>query len=316
MSLTQEVLNLAKQFTENFRYVTIDPKKLKEVAQVIKQNLPPEKSWGSPKIPMPYSAVSEKPSIILYELIANSINYAYWYGKADIRPNGSDANKMYKTLTETFNVITPPIGTLTDVYCRSIINEFICRLSLERFPMMNERAANLSELKSSLYAIYATFSNEQPCGARIFCEDMGKSIDQGTATLDGWMAKLIGIFPGYGNDMFLKRASLFFMMLYRKMGWFKEDMKNLHIPADYQIPKILRYLGVIKYGPQLADDVRDGVLIPAGSRQEIEIRAATIVAAQKISEEANITTVQIDDYLWLNRKMTTDPFHLTYTTDY
>jgi hypothetical protein len=58
------------------------------------------------------------------------------------------------------------------------------------------------------------------------------------------------------------------------------------------------------------------VLIPAGSLEEIEIRASTIVAAQKIAEEANITTTQVDDYLWLNRKMTNDPFHLTYTTDY
>lgn len=318
-NIIKDVIKLAEQFTANPQYVFIDEKRLGEVAEMIKDIIP-AKSWGGPKIPIPVNAVSETPSIVLYELIANSINYAYWYGRSDIRPNGSDANKMHKTLDLVFGSVTPPMVALTDEYCKAIINEFIQRLTMERFPMLQQRVVHLKELVEEVeeswtpYDVYLVKPGR--CKALLFSIAMARDIDAKAESLTWWMEELIKTFPGYASDMFLKRASLFFMMLHRRGGWFKSEIKDLHIPADYQIPKILRYLNVLKYSLGLSCDISAGDLIPAGSLAECEIRASTIVAAQKIAELVGVTAVQIDDYLWLNRKMTSDPFHLTITTDY
>ena len=59
---------------------------------------------------------------------------------------------------------------------------------------------------------------------------------------------MIKLFQGFSSDVFLKRTSLFFMQLYRKFGWYKDDlMQTLFVPADYQIPKILRHFECIEY---------------------------------------------------------------------
>jgi len=117
-------------------------------------------------------------------------------------------------------------------------------------------------------------------------------------------------------DIFLKRASLFFMMLHRSMGWFKNDIHKLPIPSDYQIPKMLEWLGCIRYYGSLKNDIKEGKLIPEGSLMECEIRAASIIACKKIADRAGCSPNDVDNYLWLNRKDCNNPFHLTITTNY
>ena len=57
-------------------------------------------------------------------------------------------------------------------------------------------------------------------------------------------------------------------------------------------------------------------LIPKGSLQEIEIRAATVLTAKKISEYSGWNIADIDTILFSQRKLIDIPFHLTVTTDY
>ena len=123
-------------------------------------------------------------------------------------------------------------------------------------------------------------------------------------------------FPGYASDMFLKRASLFFLQLNRKFGWYSETIKDLHIPADYQVPKMLRHFGVLEYNTFLSTQIQTYSLIPSGSLMECEIRAATIIASKRLAELTGWITPEIDTWFWTKRKECDDPFHLTITTDY
>ena len=123
-------------------------------------------------------------------------------------------------------------------------------------------------------------------------------------------------FPGYGKDLFLKRAFLFIIQMYRRLGLFKDEIHKIPVPADYQIPKMLRMLGCIKYNYPLDLMVADGRLISEGSLLECEIRAATIVVCKKIADLAGCSCADVDTYLFANRKTCRDPFHLTVTTNY
>lgn len=74
--------------------------------------------------------------------------------------------------------------------------------------------------------------------------------------------------------------------------------------ADYRVPQALRHLGILKLVPDLATAVDDGEELARESDGEIEIRAATIqavermcLAASKCGKKAEIW--QIDWYLWL-----------------
>ena len=137
-----------------------------------------------------------------------------------------------------------------------------------------------------------------------------------TEDVEMWLKIVVESFPGLAQDMFLKRASLFFMMLFRRMVWFKHSIHKLPIPADYQIPKILESEGCIQYSSKLKNDITEGKLIPKGSLMECEIRAASIIACQQISQGCNVTMCAVDDYIWMHRKEYDMPFHLTITTDY
>jgi hypothetical protein len=54
------------------------------------------------------------------------------------------------------------------------------------------------------------------------------------------------------------------------------------VRADYRVPQILREKGVLQYAPGLAARVDGLEEIPAGSEAEVEVRAATVVAVERL----------------------------------
>ena len=106
---------------------------------------------------------------------------------------------------------------------------------------------------------------------------------------------------------FWKRAQIFVADLYQAFagkdwGAFR-DVERLTAFADYKLPQVLRQLGVIAYHPDLARRVDQMELLPAGSEEEVEIRATTIWAVEALREafqEAGIAAIsmQVDQWLW------------------
>jgi len=314
-TILESVRDLVGQFISDSKFVFIDNEKIGEVAKDIKnwKDKIVDPLWGFPKCIKdndPYKI--EK--LVLYELIANSINYCYWYGRSDIRPNGASATKMYELLDASFReVLKDEIEALSHpgVYLdlQSIKNliakDFAKRLVIERFPMLGQRAAHLKEIKNlnfdkTFLPLIERYKNGKGCGE-----------------VEEWIEILVQNIPGFAADPFLKRAILFVMQLYRGTGFFgEEQIKKLPVPADYQIPKMLRYLGCIQYETSLLRSVMKGDLIPEGSQMECEIRAATIVVCSMIAEEAKCTCEVVDTYLWSKRNECKEPFHLTVTANY
>lgn len=278
--------NVTKDIMSRAIYVSLGD--MKKVSECIKEQ-EEEKPWGPPEV---FDKRDNKIHFtVQYELLASSINYQYWYGMADLRPNDAGATKMYKLLDESYRAIRRRD-------CETIANAFIRRLVLNRFPMLEMRIKHIQEVIRGDVSSLIT-----------------KSIENG-ASLSQCLESLLINCPGFADDILLKRASLFFMMLYRRLGLFASEINDLPIPADYQVPKMLEGLGCLQYAPELKDKIEKQEIIPSGSRMECEVRAGAIMACKRISELSGKNSSVVDNWLWLKRKEITTPFHLTITTHY
>lgn len=96
------------------------------------------------------------------------------------------------------------------------------------------------------------------------------------------------------------------------------NMETLTAFADYKLPQILREFGVLHYSPELAADVNTRTIIPAGSPQEVEIRAGTIQASELLAERLGMPAFQVDWLLWNQAQAMKmqHPYHLTRTIYY
>ncbi|OGG30697.1 hypothetical protein A2973_01525 [Candidatus Gottesmanbacteria bacterium RIFCSPLOWO2_01_FULL_49_10] len=98
-----------------------------------------------------------------------------------------------------------------------------------------------------------------------------------------------------------------------------QNLSALTAFADYKLPQLLRRLGAIHYTKPLERRVDSMKLIPQGSREEVEIRAATIWAAELVAQNLGIPAVVVDNALWLHATTTPQsakPYHRTLTTCY
>ncbi|WVZ66540.1 hypothetical protein U9M48_015744 [Paspalum notatum var. saurae] len=122
-------------------------------------------------------------------------------------------------------------------------------------------------------------------------------------------------FPGFrdhslykGHQVFLyKRAQIFVADLWgafkgQSYGQF-DDINSITIFADYIVPAVLRELGILKYGSNLSCSIDSNSEIVPGSEEEVEIRACSIYAVEKmrdlISKKFGKQLLSIDIDLWL-----------------
>jgi len=298
MSLIKDTWKIVEEFVEDPKYVTIISENFDSIAEEIKKSLKDEPCFfGEPQIPLPDDAFKLVQRIIVYDLITSSINYQYWYGKYDVRPNEACALQMDNLLTESFNEY--------DCYEFPvvIIDSFASKLILNRFPNLEKRITHLKELSGGSLDSY-------------IYQMAIAIIENKELNIDYWLSELIKRFPGFAGDLFLKRAFLFFIQLYRRMGWFGDEIRKVPVPMDYQLPKMLRWMDCISYGAELDDHVKNQKLIPENSLMECELRANCMWICRELAKKAECTMADIDTYLWENRKSCKDPFHLTITTNY
>ncbi|KAH9663915.1 Queuosine salvage protein [Citrus sinensis] len=92
-----------------------------------------------------------------------------------------------------------------------------------------------------------------------------------------------------GHQVFLyKRAQIFVADLW---GAFKGqgygefyDIGSITMFADYVVPAVLEQLGVLKYSSRLANIIETNNEISSGSEEEVELRACSVYAVEKMRE--------------------------------
>ncbi|MDW7981629.1 MAG: queuosine salvage family protein [Thermomicrobium sp.] len=109
----------------------------------------------------------------------------------------------------------------------------------------------------------------------------------------------------------------------RDLGHFR-DLDTLTAFADYKLPQVLRAYGALRYHPDLATRIDRREELPAGSPEELEIRAATICAVDELVARLHTAgrpaaAWQVDWALWqLGQALPPDapPYHRTRTRFY
>ena len=135
MNLVDSVYEISESFMETEDFVSMDDYKIEEIAAaMIKQGKP---SFHLPDVKNTFNGV-------LQELVAASVNYCYWYGKHDIRPNGSSSTMMYELLQNAFFNYKYDLQKYG--WFEECINQFIELLAIRRFPLIEERDRHIRQL--------------------------------------------------------------------------------------------------------------------------------------------------------------------------
>ncbi|KAJ9177358.1 hypothetical protein P3X46_012585 [Hevea brasiliensis] len=130
------------------------------------------------------------------------------------------------------------------------------------------------------------------------------------------VATVTSLFPGFrdhsvykGHQVFLyKRAQIFAADLFgafkgRGYGEFT-DIGSITIFADYIVPAVLQQLGVLKYSSTLVRMIESDNEILSGSEEEVELRACSIYAVEKmrdllrVKSGKQVLSIELDLWLW------------------
>lgn len=103
-----------------------------------------------------------------------------------------------------------------------------------------------------------------------------------------------------------------------------DDLDRLTAFADYKVPQVLRRLGILVYAAALAAKVDARLLLPPGSAEEVEIRAATIWGCELLRRALHqrgrpLRAFEVDWALWMAGQSLppdTRPYHRTLTGFY
>jgi hypothetical protein len=102
---------------------------------------------------------------------------------------------------------------------------------------------------------------------------------------------------------FYKRAQLTAADLATAGAACFQDLDRLTIFADNLVPHVLRVDGLLEYDPHLIARIEREELIPAGSPEEVEIRACALHAVELLAGQLrqrgrSVTAMQLDYLLW------------------
>ena len=289
-SILDRTLEFAKNISENSTHVKINPQHLNSfVFDVSAENSIYAMLHGT-EIKTCYESFE---TICLKKLLDTSIQFCFWFYGSSIRPfecNSSMVSKIVDEGFETFNAFYN--NQALRIAMKSKLRE-------SRFTLLNERCDIWGELRNKRGSV----------------EEFIQLVSQ--KKVEPALDYLVSSFNCFASDLFLKKAMLFFCELERVGAIEFEDSNKILIPADYQIPKVLEGLGILKYSDELKNSIENDIILPAVSKYEVEIRANTIIAIEQLKHLTGLSTSELDGYLF---SIKNDPkfnkHHLTITTNY
>ena len=174
----------------------------------------------------------------------------------------------------------------------------------EKVPLADERARIVREMATTV------------------CQKFGGSVVSIVKSADRSAVKLLSIltssFPNWQDHSvfkgrqihFYKRAQILIGDIYAKfdgkdLGQF-EDIEELTMFPDYRVPQILNHHGILVYSGELQGKIDGKVTLQSGSEEEVEIRAHSVVAVEKMKlilnagreESKKVKSIEVDWFLW------------------
>ncbi|KAJ3673058.1 hypothetical protein LUZ60_006432 [Juncus effusus] len=271
-------------------HVKVDSQEIENVVDSIKGNIP-KVEWDFEKI----HYFDNGPLTVQYIFVLDALNFCFWPDKELHYDNF--ALGLKEALENDKNAL--------DADRLQCINgpELRAMLKWPRpLPSEEERVRLLHEVG---FELERSFEGK--------AANLVKSCNNSASTL---VTLITRHFPGFrdhalykGRQVFLyKRAQIFVADLW---GAFKgENFGNFHdttcitIFADYIVPAVLRQLNILKYSSKLANYIDSDLEISPGSEEEVELRACSVFAVEKMREFINnkfgkqVLSIEIDLWLW------------------
>lgn len=320
-AVMNKVLDATKFVVENSKSVKLDRGKIAIFSQTFEHGAITH--WLN-AAPFGFTHLDEDQKLH-FLFIFNALSFCYWgEPKWTVEHDGRVYDGAWGLIVALHRAIEDGIPLLDFSYCSKASEDDLARILRGniKIPLFKERWKILQEIGSVTLEKYhgklANLVSSASGDAMVFLENVLSNY-QSFRDESVYRGKEI---------YFEKRAQLFTNDVYRVFGG--KDFGNLRNAekltacADYKLPQILRKVGILSYNPELVQKIDNGVELPYGSDEEIEIRANTIWAVEFIKEEIEkrgirITSMEIDDHLWLatQEKFPNDkPYHRTRTTAY
>jgi len=235
--------------------------------------------------------------IHIFNAINASLQYSFFTACSDIRFDGIDSQWVITMLDEVFEALQ--VKTVTDVYRTKA--QIIERLIGSNITLLRSRVETIEEVfgKLNFYeygAVYADVSASMGMLKQLVC---------------------------FKQDLFFKKGLFAVMMTGRMLPELKTaypqyaaQLAHLPVPADYQIPKMLRHYGLIVFSEELEKMVENSIPLQENSEMELNIRAATVLACELIAKQNGVSADDVDGYLFSKRKESGVKHHLCVTESY
>ncbi|MFH0738014.1 MAG: queuosine salvage family protein [Candidatus Micrarchaeota archaeon] len=310
------VLKSVKRLSESDGYVAIRKDGIREFARSFRaEDLNP---WTSAS---PVGLPKQMEEKLAFLFVFNSISFCYWGDpKWKAHPVNAELDRgtwnMISALRgatgKGFDVLDPK--SLKDMTTEGL--GAILEGNVE-IPLLAERCRILREIGTSL--------------ERDFDGDFLNVLRIAGGDAIKLLRIVVAHFPSFHDSsildgeevFFFKRAQLLVSDISRQFPGGLGRADELTACADYVLPMVLRWKGILGYSRGLAEAIDSRAIIQRGSREEICIRASTILAVEMIKEELRaripgICSMDVNDYLWLAKKEvpTGTAYHLTRTTAY
>jgi hypothetical protein len=260
----------------------------------------------------------------MYVLILDALNFCFWGGpRWTFSTERGELNGYYGLAAALTLAIERGEPLLDPRWLESVTTHQLEAVlgGNHTLPLMDERAQNLRELGSAV----ATRLAGNPLTL----------LEESGLDAAGIAARIARLCPSF-NDVavhdgeevrLFKRAQILAADLAGALGdspdYAITGLEKLTAFADYKVPQVLRELGLLNYAPRLRRRIDGHIELPPGSREEVEIRAATVWAVESLRLElanqgAGLAAYEIDWLLW-NIGQTLDnprPYHRTRTIYY
>ncbi|KAJ1697476.1 hypothetical protein LUZ63_005988 [Rhynchospora breviuscula] len=304
-----EVRSTTAWVASHSSHVNIDSLEIEKVVDSMQGNIPVVE-WDFEKI----HYFDNGPLTVQYMFVLDALNFCFWPDK-DLNYDHFAMGLKEALENDKSALDADHLQTYTGPELRKMLKW------PRPLPSEEERVRLLHEVGQEL---------ERSFGGE--AANLVKSSGNSAATLVKLIARH---FPGFrdhalykGRQIFLyKRAQIFVADLWgafkgKSFGNF-DDVNSITIFADYIVPAVLRQLGVLKYSSALCKMVDSDMEIVPGTEEEVELRACSIHAVEKMRElikkkfGKQVLSIEIDLWLWsYGVRIPTLPHHRTLSIYY
>jgi len=320
----KSIIDSVKPVIENSKFVRINEQAILDFSKGVTGKEFEDSEFGLDTI-LPKTATEEEQIALAF--VYNSINFCYWgEPKWTVKLNGNFYDGSSGMLRAVKNAIENGFNLLDPKYLENLSEKDLAKIlggNIE-IPLFKERLNLLRELGKNLLGKYdGAFKNV---------------VEKANGNAVRIVELLAKNFPKIFNDIanyqgqevkFYKRAQLvpahlFDLSKFDLISIQLNGYNELTAFADYKVPQLLRKFGILEYTDELANKIDNKIEIPAGSDEEIEIRANTIWAvelATKILREKfpQANAAKVDGIFWFKGQVKSPddkPYHRTKTIWY